>query len=158
FDSSGASLDPTPALIAPYGFVIDAAFNGTDFVVLWTGAGLRLTRVSPAGVVKDPTGISLPLPGGSFLYAALACSTTECLVASSASDYSSPPTPPGIFAVRMGVDGTLLDPEAFQVVANAQLVSMLKYTEAGYLMQFGSSAQFGALLALDATGHASGSP
>ena len=60
-DANGAPLDATPIAIAPHGYFCNAEFDGTDFLVRWTGLGiLSQTRISPAGVVKD----SGPAPAG----------------------------------------------------------------------------------------------
>jgi len=161
-DASGAPLDPTPALIGDHAFVIDSTFDGTDFVVLWlTGpandSSLRFTRISPAGVVRDPGGILITRPQGTSVNSALACSATDCLVVWSASFFTFPQPPPGISATRVDKDGTLLDSTPFQVLASAE-PWMLHYTGNGYLMQVRTGSLVGGTLKLDATGHAIGTP
>ena len=65
--ASGTVLDPAPLLISndanmPYQFEawVSAASNGVDYLVAWNSSReLRVARVSSAGAVLDPQGISL---------------------------------------------------------------------------------------------------
>lgn len=45
---------------------VGAGFDGTNYWVTW--AGEQFARVTPAGVLLDPGGISIPLPSGSLGY------------------------------------------------------------------------------------------
>lgn len=155
-DAAGASLDPTPALIAANGYVVDVGFNGTDFVVLWlfqqpsNAYSLRLTRISPTGVVKDPSGIELNAAVGGAL---MACAATDCLVAWTLSNWTVPAPPPGTYATRVAENGTMLDTPPIQLLPTAS-VWMLEAAGSGYVMQYSSPDQSGGTLLqkLDATG------
>jgi len=59
--SDGAVLDaPTPFASGDHGFTT-AAFDGTNYVVVWDALGsLRSSRITPAGVVIDPPDASVP--------------------------------------------------------------------------------------------------
>lgn len=140
-DASGASLDATALPIAGrYTFIIDAGFNGTDFVVLWTdvlapnGHAFFLTRISPTGQVKDPTGIELSGVAGSVV---MACAASECLVAWADENYANPGA---IRSTRLAADGTMLDSPPVQVLPRG-ITAMLAATNSGYVLEYITSNQ-----------------
>ena len=164
-DAQGASLDPNPLLIAGNnGLIKDVGFDGTDFLVVWATQlptndwSVRLTRISSAGVLKDPLGIELNGVGSNVV---MACATTECLVAWSTATLGV------TYAKRVAPDGGLLDSPPVQLLSKAS-PAMLAYADGAYVLQYLTSdfdqpidtdhpGKF-LLQKLDLTGHAVGAP
>ena len=162
-DANGASLDPNPFVIAGSNtFITDVGFNGTDFVVAWMAPlptndlSVRITRISPSGSLKDPSGIELT---GVASNAVMACATTGCLVAWSTGTLGV------MSATRVGTNGALLDSPPIQLPSKAS-PAMLAYANGGYVLQYLTSdfdqpidsdhpGKF-VLQKLDLTGHAVG--
>jgi hypothetical protein len=137
-DATGASLDfsPLPITASPNSFLLDLGFNGTDFVVLWAtpqasnAYSVRVTRISPTGGVKDPTGIELGEGGGM-----MACAASECLVVlANDPNLTYPPTPQTMRAARVAASG-VLDSPPLKVLDNAG-PQMLLSRAGGYLLRF----------------------
>lgn len=60
--TAGQVLDTTPIQIvgdAQFGSTAHATYDGTNWIVGWSHPGLRLARVSPAGIVLDPGGVAV---------------------------------------------------------------------------------------------------
>ncbi|MEI9938594.1 MAG: hypothetical protein WDO69_15360 [Pseudomonadota bacterium] len=149
--AAGASLDPTPLSIssAPTGGTVwGVTFNGTDFLVLWQqDRTLRVTRVSPLGVVKAP--IDVVTTETYIAGTAFACASNDCLVV-----WSSPGA--GVLGTRLTADGTMSDSPPIQVLMPpATTPRMLAPSGSGYVLQYGDAT--GGTVRLDATGHAIGS-
>ena len=148
--ANGASLDPAPLTISGpmslnmTGALNAVSFNGTDFLVLYADTGgLRVKRVSPLGVVKDPIGIVIAeYP----TFGVLACGSDNCLVAWGAAA--------GVVATRLAADGSRLDSPPIQIVDDGW-PTMLAARGSGYVLQFDNGIDGGTVL-LDATGHKSG--
>jgi hypothetical protein len=73
FTPAGAPLDAQPLLVAHEtgrAFLADAGtsvvFDGASFVVLWSGQGLRIARVTPAGALLDRDPLVIELPDGVY--------------------------------------------------------------------------------------------
>lgn len=132
-DANGASLDANPLLIAGSNtFILNVGFNGTDFVVLWMTRlptnvwSIRLTRISSAGGVKDPSGIELT---GVSENAVMACASTQCFVAWSTATLGV------IYASRIGSNGSMLDSPPLQVLSKGS-PQMLAYVNGTYVLQY----------------------
>jgi hypothetical protein len=98
--ASAQPLDPLPFSLPGAG---PAASNGADYLIVYTGGGLKATRVSGAGTVLDPSGLAI----------ASTVSGTPA-VASNGSDYFVVWTDTrngnnDIYGARVGVSGNVLD-------------------------------------------------
>ena len=114
--------------------------------MLYTDSGsLRLTRVSPLGVVKDPNGIVIAEPGA---LGVLACGSDNCLVAWGAAVG-------GVLVTRLAADGSKLDSPPIQIVDKVG-PTMLAARGSGYVLQYDNGTEGGGTVFLDATGHKSG--
>lgn len=119
--SDGAALDATPFAIATGpGHQSDAqvTFDGTNFVVAWSNQAsdaeflqndIHAARVSPAGVVLDPAGITIFDGAGEQRTPCLAFDGTSTVI----SWTSAPTDPADERAARLTPDGTVLDPAGF---------------------------------------------
>jgi hypothetical protein len=103
----GVTLDSAGIFIARVGEHSAApavGFDGTDFLVLWTGAdGLRGTRVTSQGIVLDPLGFYI----GNGGEPAVSSDGTNSLVVWSEAR--------GVFGARVAPDGTVLDTSGFAI-------------------------------------------
>ena len=81
-----AILDPSPRAVTSGGrgaFEADVAFDGTDFIVVWTESGLnvRAARVTTAGLVRDPGGVLLRTWPDSLWSPRVHCVGARCVAA-----------------------------------------------------------------------------
>ncbi len=92
------------------------AFDGTSYLVVWGGASLRATRVSPAGVVLDPQGIVIPGQHWDDPRPVAASNGNGFLVAweHSGDDFKSE-----IRGARVTGGGALVDPLGFVIAVDA---------------------------------------
>jgi hypothetical protein len=115
----GARVRPDGTILDPYGISLsetfathtDAAFDGTNFLVVWNSSGTILgTRVSVEGRVLDPRPITLPSHGDPFSTAPrVSFDGVNYLVVWS--EDSSTSSPARIRGARVRPDGTVLDPD-----------------------------------------------
>ncbi len=109
---SGQVLDSVPLAVPAFGFAVyplGAAFNGTDFVL---GYENTLVRISPAGLVREPMGIS-----HSGYTESLACDTSTGTCAAFNANGG------GVWGVRFSKAGSVLDamPQKIATPGTAQL-------------------------------------
>jgi hypothetical protein len=131
---TGMSLDVYGARVARDGTVLDGAgfpiasgdrhqdepavaFDGTSFVVAWQDQGpgetdLRAARVSPAGVILDPAGFTVSGASSEQTLPAVAAAGGNAFVAWQ--DFRAGTTA-DVYAARIAVDGTVLDPAGIPV-------------------------------------------
>jgi phosphoribosylformylglycinamidine (FGAM) synthase PurS component len=118
-DAGEFLVDTTIQYVAAPGYQQDpaVAFDGVNFLVVWTdwrsdsSSGIYATRVSPQGVVLDPSGIAVSTAGSDQQYPAVAFDGTNFLavwVDNRDSGYD-------VFAARVTPQGTVLDPTGIAV-------------------------------------------
>jgi large repetitive protein len=136
------------ARVSPEGFVLggiaiwttggDAlapavAFDGANYLVVWGPGSIYGARVSPNGVVLDPSGIVISTGSGDEFDSTIAFDGTNYLVAWADSRTGGTTD---IYGARVRPDGTVLDPSgiAISTAANAQTSPALAFDGADYLV------------------------
>lgn len=118
---AGILLDPggIPISTAPGAQLMPAvARAGASSLVVWTEGGaasdIRGARVSPAGAVLDPAGLSVSAAAGAQLNPAVAFGTSSSLVVWE--DYRTGPSA-DLYGARVTEAGALLDPAGLAIAA-----------------------------------------
>ena len=123
----GARVSPGGTVLDQDGFAISApggsgpavAFDGTNYLVVWSNQGSLVgARVDPGGIVLDPGGIPISTrPGEVELYPTLAFDGTNYLVAwlSMTEDTQSE----AVYGARVSPSGTVLDPAGIEIAVRA---------------------------------------
>ena len=118
---AGILLDPggIPISTAPGAQLMPAvARAGANSLVVWTEGGaasdIRGARVSPAGAVLDPAGLSVSAAAGAQLNPAVAFGTSSSLVVWE--DYRTGPSA-DLYSARVTEAGALLDPAGLAIAA-----------------------------------------
>ncbi len=118
---AGILLDPggIPISTAPGAQLMPAvARAGASSLVVWTEGGaasdIRGARVSPAGAVLDPAGLSVSAAAGAQLNPAVAFGTSSSLVVWD--DYRTGPSA-DLYGARVTEAGALLDPAGLAIAA-----------------------------------------
>ena len=145
-DIYGARVTPAGALLDPNGTVISTAassqcnptvaFNGTNFLVVWqdnrsgSDYDIYAARMTPAGVVLDPSGIVLSQAAGNQYCPAVSCGGTNFLVVWRDSRSSD------IYGTRVSRAGVVLDPAgiAISTAAGDQLFPSLAFDGTNFLV------------------------
>ncbi len=120
-NAAGTVLDTAGIVIAPAARTSWArpsvAWNGTDYVVAWTGGSadpVRAARLSAGGLLRDPVAIEVSgLLNG--IQPAVACAGAAALVAWTSVD----PRAPGIYGRLVGPEGAFLS-AVFEVSSTGQ--------------------------------------
>ncbi|MDY7229175.1 Ig-like domain-containing protein [Hyalangium rubrum] len=150
-DIYGARVSPAGTVLDPNGFLIfdganwqeqpAVAFDGTNHLVVWESVSgsivvIRATRISPAGVVLDPTGITLGTSPQSRYDPKLAFDGTNYLVVWS--DYRDAPYF-DIYGTRVSPAGAVLDPTGilFAGGTDSQRNPALAFDGTHYLVVWG---------------------
>jgi large repetitive protein len=151
-DIYGARVTQDGQILDVGGFAISAAadnqsfphvaFDGTNYLVVWTDerhgqtdTDIYGTRVSPAGVVLDPSGISISRAQFNQDFPVVAFDGTNYLVAwSDRRDH--PQGDPDAYAARVTPAGGVLNPSGFAVstAANGQFPTGIAFDETNYLV------------------------
>jgi phosphoribosylformylglycinamidine (FGAM) synthase PurS component len=114
----GTVLDPSGIAVstaAEYQEAEGVAFDGTNFWVVWndnrggSSSDIYAARVTPQGMVLDPSGIPVSTAGGDQYNSAVALGGGNLLVAWE--DYRNNPYEPDVYAARVTPAGTVLDPQ-----------------------------------------------
>jgi len=119
--TAGAVLDATPITVSDAAFdqlAPDVAFDGSNYLVVWqdfrgSTRDVYASRVSPAGVVLDPSGLAVSTASRDQTSPAVVWGGTEYLVAWS--DARAGPGKQDLYAARVSADGVVLDPSGFAV-------------------------------------------
>jgi hypothetical protein len=133
-DVYAVRVSPSGQVLDPDGFPVctairdqdetDVTFNGTNFLVVWdddreggdTLTDIYAARVTTAGLVLDPNGFPVTTGGYEKVEPAVASDGTNCLVVwhgcyHDTAYYS-------IWGARVAPNGSVLDPEPFQISHN----------------------------------------
>jgi hypothetical protein len=132
YSASGAPLDAARFFIAPDASVPAVAFDGTNYLVVYQtrhsstvqSKDLVVTRVSPAGILLDPWQTRIVQRTPRDEAQSVACGGGMCVVA-----WRSGTTE--IRALRLSLDGTILDPDGFVVGAADGLLPVTAVTYDG---------------------------
>ncbi len=133
-DIYGARVTSAGVVLDPSGIAISTAvgpqaspavaFNGSDFLAIWTderdGADFEIygARVSPAGVVLDPSGIALStVPGGEF--SPKVAASGDNFIGVWEDDRNAGTSFVDVYAARVAASGTVLDPGGFLVATGS---------------------------------------
>ena len=137
-NSDGQVIEEFPIFIAPGGQVFPSvAFDGVNYLVIWSDtrsgspvgpdADIIGTRVTPAGIVLDPEGISISTAIGIQEWPNLSFDGTNYFAVwqDTRNNPDAFPIRSDIFGTRIKTDGTLLDgpPDTGGVVINSNSVS-----------------------------------
>jgi MYXO-CTERM domain-containing protein len=121
-DIYASRVTATGIVADPGGFVVSNAYDhqrsvsvastGSQYLVTWeTNFGIYASRVSTAGAVLDPTGLPIAPYDSAHRNPSVASNGTDYLVAWQRGYNNSH----DIYATRVATDGTLLDPNPFEV-------------------------------------------
>ncbi len=143
-DHRGSGLDDGEFLIDTSGIYRRgfpaAAFDGTDYLVVWVDSrspydDIYGARVTPEGTVLDPSGIAVSTTAGAVQRSpVLAFDGENFLVAWT--DYRSSSIYPDIYAARVSPEGAVLDPDgiAISTAAHEQRSPYLAFDGENYLV------------------------
>jgi endo-1,4-beta-D-glucanase Y len=150
---SGTVLDPSGIAIstaAGYQYAPAAAFDGADFLVVWTDQrngqneyDIYGARVSPAGTVLDPDGVAISVAAYSHCFPAVAFDGTNSLVVWHDLRNGSY----DIYGARLSQAGTVLDPDGVVVstAANDQQYPAVAFDGTNFLVVWQDYRSFGDL-------------
>jgi hypothetical protein len=147
YDIYGARITPAGTILDPEGILISlaahgqhypaAAFGSTDFQVVWQDSrmgsyDLYAARVTPTGVVRDPSGFPVSAAAAAQRYPAVAFDGTNFLVAWP--DYRAHSY--DIYAARVSPAGVVLDPSGIpvSVAANPQSYPAVAFNGTNFLI------------------------
>ncbi len=117
--ASGTVQDPYGILISSSAYNLSLAYGSSSYLVVWDGGGSSAiygARVTPAGVVQDSTPITITTATGAY-NPAVAYGGSQFLVAW---EDSRGTTGKDIYASRVSVSGTVLDPSGVAVSTSAE--------------------------------------
>jgi hypothetical protein len=154
-DIYGARVNQSGAVLDQLGFPISTAggeqqepaveFDGTDYLVVWTDSGsgpprVRGARVSPAGTVLDPGGITIgpPAVNNGQLAPTLAFDGSNYLVVwfdGSTGQYE-------IHAARVSTAGVVLDPGSKLLTTTGALWPAVAFDGTNYLVAWSNGSVF----------------
>jgi len=142
-DIYGTRVTPAGVVLDPSGFVISQAangqhspavgFDGANYLVAWEDrrndslGDIYGTRVTPQGIVLDPSGIAVSPAAGNHWSPALGFDGANFLVTWSTGD---------IYGTRVTPAGVVLDPSGFVIsqAANEQCYPVLAFDGANFLV------------------------
>ncbi|UCG43944.1 MAG: hypothetical protein JSU73_04855 [candidate division WOR-3 bacterium] len=160
YDIYCARVTPAGEVLDPSGIAVSTAqysqwypaagFDGTNHLIAWqdyrtTDFDVYAARVTPAGTVLDPDGITVADRAMYHRFPSVAFDGTNWLVAwERCSDGYD-----GIWATRVTTGGAVLDPEAIMVCPNGSSYNATVYDGADWLIVWQDTALFGTWLSPD---------
>jgi hypothetical protein len=155
---AGTVLDPTPIVVSAASddqVAADLAFDGTNYLVVWqdyraASYNVYSSRVAPDGTVLDPNGIPVSTAHLDQTEPAVAWNGSEYLV--TWSDARSGFAKVDIYAARMMLDGTVLDPSGIAVsqALNEQTASSVDFDGTNFLAVWSDQRSHGAFAEVSA--------
>lgn len=119
-DPSGVVVDTTSIAISMTGSWPAVAYDGANFLTVWTEPGeIRGARVSPDGVVLDPDGFTIATGWWSVYSPTVASNGDEALVVW-VDDRNYETTLDDIYGARVTQDGAVLDPYGLPIGVAAE--------------------------------------
>jgi hypothetical protein len=141
--TSGQFLDATPISLsstAPFDGKVDVATFGTTSVVVWVDTrqnndgDIYTARISEAGTVLNPSALAVTNAAGIQREPAIACGSSQCLVAWA--DGAATSTSARPFAARLDGAGAVLDPNGFVLANSSSGAPSPSFDGTNYLVAF----------------------